>query len=61
MKYQLVKSIGGFNEAVVLHRDDGTILGIPMDPANTDYAAYLAWLAEGNTPLPAEDPQEVTP
>jgi len=48
---------------------DGTVFcsihntWIPPDPANTDYAAYLAWLEEGNEPLPAPEPpapQELT-
>ena len=30
---------------------------IPFDPANTDYQQYLAWVAEGNEPLPAEEQQ----
>jgi hypothetical protein len=27
---------------------------IPFATDNTDYQAYLKWLAEGNTPLPAD-------
>jgi hypothetical protein len=28
---------------------------IPFDPANTSYQEYLAWLDEGNEPLPADE------
>jgi len=31
---------------------------ISMDESNTDYQAYLAWLAEGNQPLPADEVTE---
>jgi len=33
---------------------------IPFDPANTDYQEYLRFLAEGNEPLPADDPEGQT-
>ena len=50
--YKLVNNIAG-NLSSILRLSDNAF--IPIDPDNTDYQAYLKWLAAGNTPLPAEN------
>jgi hypothetical protein len=51
--YKLQKNHPIFGEAKAVTRltDNSSI---PFDPANTDYQAYLKWVAEGNTPEAAE-------
>ena len=51
--YKLTINLFGGECSCVIRISDGAC--IPFDPANTDYQAYLAWLAEGNAPLPAEE------
>jgi hypothetical protein len=38
----------------VFDENNQFVASIPMNPDNTDYQAYLKWVAEGNTPEPAE-------
>lgn len=38
-----------FGTIIYRHNNDGTISTIPPHTENTDYQAYLAWVAEGNT------------
>jgi hypothetical protein len=55
--YQLayINRLSNRSEYIKHTTDGGATLSIPMDEQNSDYKAYLAWIAEGNTPLPADE------
>jgi len=50
--YKLQRLVNGKQVAVIRTTDNATI---PFDEANTDYQAYLKFLADGGQPLPADD------
>jgi hypothetical protein len=50
--YKLIKNPEGQVTTILLI---ATNAFIPANPDNTDYQAYLAWVAQGNTPQPADE------
>lgn len=52
--YQLQPNYMGQPSQCIKRLSDNAF--IPFDTANTDYQEYLKWLADGNEPLPADEP-----
>jgi len=53
MTYQLTT-----DNAIKLPFENGSIMYLPREDNGTpEWAAYKAWLAEGNTPEPAPEPE----
>lgn len=56
MYKQFIGIDGQISKGINRLNADGSITGIPADPANTDYIAYLEW-CKTNAPLPADEVQ----
>jgi hypothetical protein len=57
MHYKLSKPSRETNQVMCVFKvnDDSSGLCIPFVDDNNDYRQYLKWLAEGNTPEPADE------
>jgi len=52
--YKLYKTSLG-QDGVLQRNTDGSVTSFLCEADNTDYQAYLKWVAEGNTPTPADE------
>lgn len=55
IRYKLQTNMEGNNCAIAKIVKDVFVASIPFAEDNTDYQEYLAWVAEGNEPEPAEE------
>ena len=53
--YKLFRSPTTGDISSVQKQDGNILLSIPFNSDNSDYQAYLKWVAEGNQPLPADE------
>jgi hypothetical protein len=58
MKYKevFVEQFGIRTKHIIQDKGEGHFTSFPSDETNTDYQAYLKWVAEGNQPEPADEP-----
>ena len=53
--YKTINSAKTGQPIGVVKQEGEMLLSIPFVVGNTDYQAYLKWVAEGNTPTPADE------
>ncbi len=55
-KLLTIKDIVGNDQHHVIRDDgNGSYTSFPAQEKNPNYEAYLKWVSEGNTPLPADE------
>jgi hypothetical protein len=53
--YKLVNNGNGVLINIRKQIGETGVMAIPIEPGNRDYDEYLKWVAEGNTPEPADE------